>query len=90
MGWVKTLGLGLGLGVGLGGCGASFQTAECQRTYDDCASACADECEDRGAPSENTSPERVNTWTLGCSACEDRCRSQARSCEERAARRVLP
>lgn len=83
-------GWALGLSVALLGCGARFQSAACREIYDGCTSDCADECGDGEAPAEGWAPETVNTWSMACSACEERCRGQARGCDDRADREVTP
>lgn len=89
MSWMRWAGW-VALAWGALGCGAHFQRAECRRVYDDCTSACADRCDERGPAAETTEPETVNTWSMTCSLCEERCRAQANACDDRTARQVIP
>jgi hypothetical protein len=64
------------------GCGAWQVKPECRTAYDACVDGCGARCGDRGGGSgaHTSGPDMTDTWTQGCSACEQACRDTRDRC----------
>jgi hypothetical protein len=62
------------------GCGPWNVKPECRAAYDACVDGCGARCGTPAPGARTDAPEMTDTWTQGCSACEQACRDTRDRC----------